>query len=318
MSYKYGVEIAPSFYHYGGGGLGELVSLIPQSGEAGAGYLANEAAAPANAGKEISGLILTYPSAGVFNVTELSEFTLTGAPDGAYTFTYQVELDGVDGGIGTGSIIIGGAALNGNTSMGDYSVAGAVYISVAVGSGSAVIANTNIIGTHMKKNVAGQFIGAQMTYLNGDDYLGSVTVYIKGDGGSMVIGSVGSGLAVNKGRGYFEYPPAQAETNYNHTSYTFTGVGAASVTHQQYTSFPQTSNAPTATENADAVLNRDMAAVADTNTRSILNALRFIRNKWTNSGSTLTVFKEDDATPAWTAVIASTPGADPVSGVDPV
>ena len=201
--------------------------------------------------------------------------------------------------------------------MGAYSVAGTVYISAPVGSG-VVIANTNIIGTHMKKNVAGQFIGAQMTYLNGDDYLGSVTVYIKGDGGSMAIGSVGSGLAVNKGRGYFEYAPSQAETNYNHTSYTFTGVGAASVTHQQYMSFPQTSNAPTATENADAVLNRDMAAVADTNSRSILNALRFIRNKWTNSGSTLTVFKEDDVTPAWTAVIASTPGADPVSGVDPV
>ena len=317
MSYKYGVELVPSFYHYGGGGLGSPVASIPQSGEAGAGYLANEAADSANAGKEIRGLILTAPSAGVFKVGELSEFTLTGAPDGAYTFTYQVYLDGSDGGIGTGSIIIGGAALNGNASMGAYSVAGTVYISAPVGSG-VVIANTNIIGTHMKKNVAGQFIGAQMTYLNGDDYLGSVTVYIKGDGGSMAIGSVGSGLAVNKGRGYFEYAPSQAETNYNHTSYTFTGVGAASVTHQQYMSFPQTSNAPTATENADAVLNRDMAAVADTNSRSILNALRFIRNKWTNSGSTLTVFKEDDVTPAWTAVIASTPGADPVSGVDPV
>ena len=74
---------------------------------------------------------------------------------------------------------------------------------------------------------------------------------------------------------------------------------------------------PTATENADTLLNRDMAAVADSNARSPLNALRFLRNKWSLTGSTLTVTKENDTTAAWTAAVSTTPGADPISGSDP-
>jgi len=74
---------------------------------------------------------------------------------------------------------------------------------------------------------------------------------------------------------------------------------------------------PTATANADALLNRDMSAVSDTNARSPLNALRFLRNKWSISGTTLTVTKEDDSASAWTSTVATTPGADPVTGNDP-
>lgn len=68
---------------------------------------------------------------------------------------------------------------------------------------------------------------------------------------------------------------------------------------------------------ADAVLNRDFAAVADTNTRSALNALRFLRNKWDVAGVTLTVFLEDDSTPAWTAAISTDAAAIPIIGSDP-
>jgi hypothetical protein len=74
---------------------------------------------------------------------------------------------------------------------------------------------------------------------------------------------------------------------------------------------------PTADENADALLNRDMATGADTNARSPRNALRFLRNKWGVAGTTLTVTKEDDTTEAWTATVTATPGADPVTGSDP-
>lgn len=74
---------------------------------------------------------------------------------------------------------------------------------------------------------------------------------------------------------------------------------------------------PTAIENADALLNRDMSAVSDTNARSPLNALRFLRNKWSISGATLTVTKENDSTSAWTATVSTTAGADPVTGNDP-
>lgn len=317
MSHKYGASIVPSSHHYGRGGLGALVSLIPQTGEVGGGYLANEAADPANAGKEIRGQILTVPSAGVFTADELSGFTLTGAPDGIYTFTYQTYLDGADGGIGTGTIVVGGAALTGSTSLGDFVLSGAIYVTAPSGIG-AVLGNTNVFGVNMKKNQAGQTTGAQMTFLNGDDFTGSVKVYVTGDNASQAIGSVGGGVCANKGNGYFVYSPSQAESNFARVAFSFKGVGAATVTVTIFTSFPQTADAPTATQVADATLNRDMAAISDTNSRSLLNAVRFIRNKWTNAGSTLTVFKEDDATPAWTAVVASTPGADPVSGVDPV
>lgn len=78
-----------------------------------------------------------------------------------------------------------------------------------------------------------------------------------------------------------------------------------------------TGDIPTATQNADALLNRDMSAVSDTNARSPLNALRAIRNKTSISGSTLTVTKEDDSTSAWTAAVTSDAAADPIIGVDP-
>lgn len=77
------------------------------------------------------------------------------------------------------------------------------------------------------------------------------------------------------------------------------------------------SSLPTATENADALLNRDMSSVSDTNARSPLNALRFLRNKWGVSGTTLTVRKEDDSTAAWTATVTADAAADPITGSDP-
>jgi hypothetical protein len=67
---------------------------------------------------------------------------------------------------------------------------------------------------------------------------------------------------------------------------------------------------------ADAILKRDFAAVAGAAARSLLNAARFLRNKRSVAGGTLTVTAEDDVTPAWTAVVVTAAG-DPVSSVDP-
>jgi len=74
---------------------------------------------------------------------------------------------------------------------------------------------------------------------------------------------------------------------------------------------------PTALQNADALLNRDMSAVADTNARSPLNALRLLRNKWSVAGVTMTVTKEDDATEAWSSTVGTDAAADPVVSSDP-
>ena len=68
---------------------------------------------------------------------------------------------------------------------------------------------------------------------------------------------------------------------------------------------------------ADAILNRDLSAVSDTNARTLLNAARFLRNKWSVSGTTLTVTKEDDTTSAWTATVSVDANADPITGNDP-
>lgn len=76
-------------------------------------------------------------------------------------------------------------------------------------------------------------------------------------------------------------------------------------------------SAATANQVADALLNRDMSAVSDTTARSPLNALRFLRNKYSVSGTTLTVTKEDDTTSAWTSTLTTDAGANPVTGSDP-
>ena len=74
---------------------------------------------------------------------------------------------------------------------------------------------------------------------------------------------------------------------------------------------------PTANENADAFLKRDWTAVTGEAARSVLNALRFLRNKWSVAGSTLTVTKEDDSTAAWTGAVTTDAAADPITGNDP-
>jgi hypothetical protein len=73
---------------------------------------------------------------------------------------------------------------------------------------------------------------------------------------------------------------------------------------------------PTATANADALLKRDMSAVTGEAARSPLNAFRWLRNKWSLSGGTLTVYKEDDATTAWTGA-QTTSVSDPTTAIDP-
>jgi uncharacterized repeat protein (TIGR01451 family) len=85
----------------------------------------------------------------------------------------------------------------------------------------------------MQRNKAGQAVGAQMIdKATGDPFTGQVTVYITLANGTQAIGSVGSGIAAHKGKGYHVYAPSQAETDSNHLGYTFEGTGAITVTVQ--------------------------------------------------------------------------------------
>ena len=68
---------------------------------------------------------------------------------------------------------------------------------------------------------------------------------------------------------------------------------------------------------ATAIMKLDFTGLTGEASRSTLNALRAIRNRWAVSAGTLTVYKEDDATPAWTGAVVTTAG-NPVSSIDPV
>lgn len=122
------------------------------------------------------------------------------------------------------------------------------------------------------------------------------------------------------------------------TSATRTVTAATNITSTGGTTVPQTGDSfarlgapagasvsadidaiPTAVENADTLLNRDMATGTDSGSatvRTVRQALRFLRNKWSISAGTVTVTKEDDTTTSWTGAVTTTAG-DPVSTIDP-
>jgi hypothetical protein len=83
----------------------------------------------------------------------------------------------------------------------------------------------------------------------------------------------------------------------------------------------QLGDIPTAAENADALLDRNMATGADngsTTVRTPRQALRILRNRWSiDSDGLQTITKEDDSTPSWTQQLASDASAAPVTGTDP-
>jgi hypothetical protein len=69
---------------------------------------------------------------------------------------------------------------------------------------------------------------------------------------------------------------------------------------------------------ADEVLNRNIAGGGSGGARIVRDALRLLRNRRQESGGTLTVYAEDDATPAWTASSTRSAGLDTLTQVDPV
>jgi hypothetical protein len=71
-----------------------------------------------------------------------------------------------------------------------------------------------------------------------------------------------------------------------------------------------------AQEIADAVLGRNIAGGSSTG-RTVTEALRFLRNKFTVSGTSLTVYQEDDTTVSWTSTVSTSATADPITGSDP-
>jgi hypothetical protein len=75
-----------------------------------------------------------------------------------------------------------------------------------------------------------------------------------------------------------------------------------------------TAAVPTAVQNADALLKRDWNSVTGEASRSALNALRHIRNRFSTivTPGSVTVYKEDDATVAFTKSLTTDAAAEPI------
>lgn len=161
MSYLHGTALVPGAYHYGGDGLGVLGSAVPSAGDNGPGYLYNDLSLPADAGKEVRGLIETFPvGLSSFDVLEDSSFSASG-PDGVYTFTYRLYVDGADLGSATGTITIGvvsSGTLTGGVTLDDLAVSGSIS-SFGPGTISGSIAVDDVI--------AGGSLGANAAALSG-------------------------------------------------------------------------------------------------------------------------------------------------------
>jgi hypothetical protein len=66
---------------------------------------------------------------------------------------------------------------------------------------------------------------------------------------------------------------------------------------------------------ATALLKLDLTGITGEASRSLLNAVRKLRNKWAISGSTLTIYKEDGTTSAFTQTVTGTAGANPITEI---
>jgi hypothetical protein len=157
------------------------------------------------------------------------------------------------------------------------------------------------------KNTGSQVVAAQLiAKTDGSDITsGTTTVYVTKDGGTQ--SSVGT--ATHEGNGCWTISPAQADTNADHCAFTFVNSTAITATVNIY---------PTVL--ADiliAGIKADLAGITGESRRSVLNALRKLLNKWSVSGTTLTVYKEDDSTSAFTEALTLDAGANPVTASDP-
>lgn len=143
-------SLIPGLLVCGNRGLGVLGSEVPSTGDQGPGYLYNDLSLPADAGKQVRGLILTTPSAGTFFAYEDSSFYLEDAPDGTYTFTYRLYVDGADMGTATATLRIG--------------VAGSVVDVPAYAYGLSFLAPVVVVAGGAGATVAPPVLGLSMAF----------------------------------------------------------------------------------------------------------------------------------------------------------
>lgn len=135
-------------------GHGVLGSEVPSTGTSGAGYLYNDLSLPADAAKEVRGTIESGPSGLTsFFAWEDSSFQAIG-PDGAYSFTYRLYVDGADQGTATVSFSIGASSSTATAAAG-VATASAAGASTAAATASAAAGAATVSGVGSSTTASG-------------------------------------------------------------------------------------------------------------------------------------------------------------------
>ena len=190
MSQRFDSALISGAHLYGGAGLGVLGSLIPSSGDNGAGYTYNDLSLPADNAKEICGRITTWPVSGTLTAYEDTSFEFT-APDGAHSFAYQLYVDGVaTGSPETVSLYVGSVPVTISAGLGTAAASG---FSAGVGASTIIVTG---LGTATATGYQASLSGAASIFaVPGTATASGFAAEISAGGEVVITGSVGSAVA---------------------------------------------------------------------------------------------------------------------------
>lgn len=143
-------------------GWGVRGDVVPNDGLSGWSALYPRVTLPGDAAKEFRALLLTVPSAGTFYMWEDGSFSFIGAPDGTYTFSYRLYVDGSVVADYTVTITIGAGAsdISGNVTFADFAATGVVS-----GGNPSVISGDVALDVFTASGVLG---GGTVTVISGN------------------------------------------------------------------------------------------------------------------------------------------------------
>ena len=152
---------------------------------------------------------------------------------------------------------------------------------------------------------------------------GSITLSTAKNGPPFTV--IGTPNIIETGNGWYSWPPVAADRS--DLGELLIHVAEASCDPYdekydivEYDPFRYVSlTAAERTAMADAILTRDWTQVVGWPARCMLQAMRFLRNKWgvNPANGLLTVCTENDATTAWQGTLTSQAGANPIVGQTP-
>jgi hypothetical protein len=181
------------------------------------------------------------------------------------------------------------------------------------------------------KNLSGQFLyGVLVNATNGAAITTGATLLLAKDGAAE---AAAAGTLTHRANGLWEAALTQADTNASILGYVWGGTdvipqGGTIVTVDfarnavgDILSIVGTSgveiSASQALEIADAILKRDWTPLSGEPAYCLLQAARFLRNKWntTEVAGSVVIKKEDGITTAWQRTITTDVDAEPIIGV---